>query len=388
MTSNHAMAFAAQSPERTREAQDVRLVVDAIPTLVWSARPDGSAKFFNQRWLDYTGLSAEQARDSGWTVALHPEDRSRLMDYWGRLLATGEAGEIEARLRRYDGEYRWFLFRAEPVRDHHGNIFKWYGANTDIEDRKRTEALLAAEKRTLEMIAGGACLADILETLCDTIDAQASNIKSAVMLMDADGMHLRPAAGPRLPKGWTEAITPLKIGPCVGSCGTAASLKQRVIVSDIATDPLWADYRDLALSHGLRAGWSQPLLSKNQEVLGTFCVSYAEPRTPNETDLRLIEGAAHIAVIAVEGERSQEALRSAFEEIRNSETRLRKIIDTIPTLAWCSLPDRTGIFWNRRWHEYTGLPLEAARGWGWQDAIHPEDLKEITDKWLGFLAPA
>jgi formate hydrogenlyase transcriptional activator len=113
---------------------------------------------------------------------------------------------------------------------------------------------------------------------------------------------------------------------------------------------------------------------------------YTEPRTPSETDLRLIEGAGHIAVIAIEGERSQEALRSAFEEIRNSETKLRKIIDTIPTLAWCSLPDGTGIFWNRRWHEYTGLSLEVVRGWGWQDAIHPEDLKEITDKWLGFLA--
>ena len=113
---------------------------------------------------------------------------------------------------------------------------------------------------------------------------------------------------------------------------------------------------------------------------------YTEPRTPSETDLRLIEGAGHIAVIAIEGERSQEALRSAFEEVRNSEARLRKIIDTIPTLAWCSLPDGTGIFWNRRWHEYTGLSLEVVRGWGWQDAIYPEDLKEITDKWLGFLA--
>jgi len=376
------MASAGQSTEQARKAQDV----DAIPTLAWSARPDGSAEFLNRRWLDYTGLSAEEASDWGWTVALHTEDRDRLMDSWRHLLDSGEAGEIEARLRRYDGDYRWFLFRVEPVRDNHGGILKWYGANTDIEDRKRAEALLAAEKRTLEMIANGACLADILERLCETIDAQASNIKSAVMLMDTDGMHLRPAAGPRLPKDWVQAITPLKIGPCVGSCGTAASLKQRVIVSDIATDPLWADYRDLALSHGLRAAWSQPLLSKNQEILGTFCVSYAEPRTPNETDLRLIEGAGHIAVIAIEGERSQEALRSAFEEIRNSEAKLRKIIDTIPTLAWCSLPDGAGIFWNRRWHEYTGLTLEVARGWGWQDAIHAEDLKEITDKWLGFLA--
>src|ERR1700736_3553922 len=92
------------------------------------------------------------------------------------------------------------------------------------------------------------------------------------------------------------------------------------------------------------------------------------------------------AVIAIEGERSHEALRSASEEIRNSEARLRKIIDTIPTHAWCTLPDGTGIFWNRRWLEYTGLSLEVVRVWGWQNAIHPEDLKKITDKWLGDLA--
>ena len=376
------MASTGQNTGQARQAQDV----DAIPTLAWSARPDGSAEFFNRRWLDYTGLSSEEASNWGWAAALHTEDRDRLLDCWRHLLDSGEAGEIEARLRRYDGDYRWFLFRVEPVRDNRGGILKWYGANTDIEDRKRAEALLAAEKRTLEMIANGASLVDILERLCDTVDAQASNIKSAVMLMDTDGVHLRPAAAPRLPKGWVEAITPLKIGPCVGSCGTAASLKQRVIVSDIATDPLWADYRDLALSYGLRAAWSQPLLSKNQEVLGTFCLYYAEPRSANDTDLQLIEGADHIAVIAIEGERSQEALRSASEEIRNSEARLRKIIDTIPTHAWCTLPDGTGIFWNRRWLEYTGLSLEVLRGWGWQNAIHPEDLKKITDKWRRDLA--
>src|ERR1700730_3316928 len=376
------MTSAAQRTEQARQAQDV----DAIPTLAWSARPDGSAEFLNRRWLDYTGLSAEEASDWGWTAALHTEDRDKVMDCWRRLLDSGEAGEMEGRLRRHDGDYRWFLFRAEPLRDESGNIFKWYGANTDIEDRKRAEALLAAEKRTLEMIASGACLADILERLCETVDAQASNIKSAVMLMDADGMHLRTAAGPRLAKGWIEAITPLEIGPTVGSCGSAAFMKQRVIVSDIATDPLWSNHRSRALSCGGGAAWSQPLLSKNQDVLGTFGMYYTEPRTPSETDLRLIEGAGHIAVIAIEGERTKEAVRSAFEGVRNSEARLRKIIDTIPTLAWCSLPDGTGIFWNRRWHEYTGLSLEVARGWGWQDAIHPEDLKEITDKWLGFLA--
>ena len=248
------------------------------------------------------------------------------------------------------------------------------------------ESLLSAERRTLELISSGAGLTEILEDLCDSIDAHSPEIISCILLMDSDGERLWHGAGPRVPKGWIEAITPLKIGPFIGSCGSAAFLKQRVIVSDIATDPLWVNFRDAALSHGLRAAWSQPLLSKNQHVLGTFGMYYTKPRTPTEADLRLIQGAGHIAVIAIEGERSQQALRSAFEEIRTSEANLRKIIDTIPTLAWCSLPDGTGEFWNRRWHDYTGMTIEAVRGWGWQDAIHPEDLKEITDQWLGFLA--
>src|ERR1700719_2242972 len=154
------MASVVQSTGQARQAQDI----DAIPTLAWSARPDGSAEFLNRRWLDYTGLSAEEASDWGWAAALHTEDRERLMDSWRNLVASGEAGEFEARLRRYDGEYRWFLFRAEPVRDNHGDISKWHGVNTDIEDRKRAEALLAAEKRTLDSGHNGARVADILES--------------------------------------------------------------------------------------------------------------------------------------------------------------------------------------------------------------------------------
>jgi formate hydrogenlyase transcriptional activator len=378
------MASTEQNTEQARQAQDV----DAIPTLAWSARPDGSAEFLTRRWLEYTGLSAEEASDWGWTAAVHTEDRDRLMDFWRHLLASGEAGEIEARLRRYDGDYRWFLFRVEPARDNHGHIFKWYGANTDIEDRKRAEALLVAEKRTLEMIASGSCLADILESLCLTIDAQASNVKSAVLLMDADGMHLRPAAGPRFPKEFLEAITPVKIGPCVGSCGTAAFLKQRVIVSDIARDPLWADYREFALSFGFRAAWSQPLFSKNQHVLGTFGMYYPEVRTPSETDLRLIEGAGHVAVIAIEGERSQEALRSAFEEIRKSEAKLqqderelRQVMDFLPQHVVVMDKDGTLLQANERLLDYLGLTLEEMKRSGVDERIrrnvHPEDLERF-----------
>jgi formate hydrogenlyase transcriptional activator len=358
----------------------LRTIIDAIPAMAWSARPDGSAEFFNRRWLDYACLSAEEAANWGWTVALHPEDRDKLMDYWRSLLASGEAGEIEARLRRFDGEYRWFLFRAEPLRDCLGDIIRWYGANIDVEERKQAESLLAAEKRTLEMIAGGARLADILEDLCDTIDAQAGNIISAVMLMDTDGMRLWPAAGRRVPKSWVEAISPVTIGPCIGSCGTAASLKQRVIVPDIATDPLWVDYRGAALSCGLRAAWSQPLLSKNQQVLGTFGMYYAEPRSPSEADLRLIEGAAHIAVIAIEGERSQAALTTALDEIAKSEAELRTIIDAIPQLIIAIGIDGNFLYGNQAVLEYAGLTKEQLASENSREVFHPEDSERLRDQ--------
>src|SRR5256886_12612017 len=159
-----------------KEAEDqLRMMIDKMPTLAWSCRPDGTTEFLNQRWLDYTGLSLAEALGWGWKVPVHPEDLGRLLDTWRGLLACGEPGEAEARLRRFDGEYRWFLFRAVPVRDEQGKVVRWYGTNTDIEDRKRAESLLCAEKLTLEMIAGRAGLTDILENLCSTIDAQAPN---------------------------------------------------------------------------------------------------------------------------------------------------------------------------------------------------------------------
>ena len=118
------------------------LIIDSIPALVWSAQPDGSADFFNRHYLDFVGLSSDQANGHGWTAAVHPEDLTSLAATWERILASGAPGEAEARLRRHDGEYRWFLFRTSPQRDVRGAIVKWFGVNTEIEDRKRAEVEL------------------------------------------------------------------------------------------------------------------------------------------------------------------------------------------------------------------------------------------------------
>ena len=109
--------------EEPGDVQDIRLVVDTIPTLAWSARPDGSEEFFNQRWLDYTGLSAEQALDWGWKVAIHPDDLLRILETFREALNSVKPFEVEGRFRRFDGEFRWFLFRGSPLRDRSG-IFR------------------------------------------------------------------------------------------------------------------------------------------------------------------------------------------------------------------------------------------------------------------------
>src|SRR5258705_12542570 len=151
--------------EESGDVQDIRLVVDPIPTLAWSAGPDGSAEFFNQRWLDYTGLSAEQALGSGWEVAIHPDDLARILETFREALNSVKPFEIEGRFRRFDGEFRWFLFRGSPLRDRSGKVAKWYGTNTDLEERKRAEdALRKSEERwrcVFENSAIGVALSDL-----------------------------------------------------------------------------------------------------------------------------------------------------------------------------------------------------------------------------------
>jgi len=143
-----------QNERLQRSERELREVIETIPCMAWSASADGAAQFFNRRWLDYAGLAADQVEDWGWTVVVHPDDLNVLVDYWRMLMTSGQSGEIEGRLRRFDGVYRWFLFRATPSVDETGRIVKWYGTNTDIEQRKtaeqalkRSEAYLAEAQR-------------------------------------------------------------------------------------------------------------------------------------------------------------------------------------------------------------------------------------------------
>src|SRR5262245_29595465 len=189
---------------KNHPSDQFRKMIDEIPTLAWSCLPDGSGEFLNKRWLDYKGLSMEAALGWQWQAVVHPDDLENLMNTWRGHLASEEPGEVEARLRRFDGEYRWFLFRSVPVRDEHNKLVRWYGINTDIEDRKRMEQRLRRDRTELRLI---------LDTIPQNIiilepDGRLMSVNQQVL--DYTGMTLNDVQSPDFrsrflhPEDWTK----------------------------------------------------------------------------------------------------------------------------------------------------------------------------------------
>jgi formate hydrogenlyase transcriptional activator len=130
----------------------LRTIIDMVPSFLWTSLPDGSKEYLNKRWYDYTGLSLEEGQGWGWKVVVHPEDLDRLVGEWLAIMDSRKPGELETRIRRYDGVYRWFLIRVVPLLDEQGNVVKWFGSNTDIEDRKQAEEKLRRDEIELRQI--------------------------------------------------------------------------------------------------------------------------------------------------------------------------------------------------------------------------------------------
>ena len=185
-------------------------------------------------------------------------------------------------------------------------------------------------------------------------------MRCSISLLDEDGLHLHYGAAPNLPEAYRAATEGVRIGPNVGSCGTAAYLGQPVFVSDIASDPRWVKFRDFALQSGLRAAWSTPIMSHDGTVLGTFGMYYSEVRQPGPSEIQLIDNAGRIAGIAIERDRSQTALTRAFEHIEKSEAQLRHIVDAIPQMIVVMNPDGAVLYMNQTMLDYAGHTIEEA----------------------------
>jgi PAS domain S-box-containing protein len=253
---------------------------------------------------------------------------------------------------------------------------EFVGSSTDITERKRAEVLLAGENRILEMIAKSDSRADILDVICRLVEELASGSLSSVLLLNANGKCLGHGAAPSLPKPYTEAIDGAVIGPSVGSCGTAAYRREPVIVSDIATDPLWANYRDLALAHGLRACWSTPILSSAGKVLGTFAIYYREPRSPCPRDQELMAQITHLAGVAIQRKLTEDALRQ-------SEAYLAEAQRFSHTGSWAGAPGTGEIrYWSEECYRVLGFDPHGGqpRFETFFQRIHPDDQSRTIEE--------
>ena len=207
-----------------------------------------------------------------------------------------------------------------------------------LDDRRCAEAALVREKMLLELVAGGGGLREILEGLCRAIEEVCPGAMAAVLLLDTEGKRLKSGVGPNFPDGFLAEVDGIEIGPNVGSCGTAAYRREQVIVVDIDTDRVWANFLPLARKYGLRAGWSTPIIGREENVLGTFALYWREPRSADQKHLQIINRFTHLASVALELERSAEALR-ASEKLSRGQAKALSL--ALEALAKETNPDRS-----------------------------------------------
>jgi PAS domain S-box-containing protein len=243
---------------------------------------------------------------------------SELPELLARVARGGTPQELPAyRFISSDKRWRTLSMQAFPLLGDCVGL-----ASEDITPQANARRLQAAEQRVLELVASDAPLPEVLSKLVLAIEEQAPDTLGSILLLNPEGTHMVHAAAPRLPPEYNRAIDGQPIGPSQGSCGTAAYLRRAVFVTDIENDPLWQDYRELALGFGLRACWSIPIFASEGRVLGTFAFYYREQRKPDKEDRELIARATHLAGIAIERrllDDQSRALSARIEAAREDE---------------------------------------------------------------------
>jgi PAS domain S-box-containing protein len=319
--------------ERTeRERRRFQTLFEAASDGIYVRDLDGTIKFANSKFLEIHGVRLDEVigRRSTELLSLPRPERQRISWMIRQAALRGEPPPpLEAPFRRPDGSPGWLHVNIAFIKEGH-QIREVMGISRDITERKRNELLITSQNRVLELLASGAPLSAILETICRSVEELAPGVLCSILLLEGD--RLRHGAAPSLPHDYNQKVDGLKIGPTVGSCGTAAYLKKPVIVSDTFTDPLWADFRDIAQQYGLRACWSTPILSQQGEVLGTFAMYYREVRSPSAYELQLIERVTHMASLAIERAQTQAQLRA-------SEQRYRSLFESVPIGLYRSTPE-------------------------------------------------
>lgn len=321
------------------DVASLRALIDSLPALIHTGRPDGYLDFFNQRWLQFVGLRLEELEGWNWTSVVHRDDVDALVARWRACVASGEPLGFEARVRRADGEYRWMLHQKVAVRDESGHIVKWYGSSVEIEDRKQAEIKMSGSEANLRRTI------DKIPALVSSFLPDGSNECMNQRWHDYTGLSPEQSQG----DGWQEPVHPDDLAPLMNRWHEAL----------VSGEPGEIEAR-LRRHDGVYRWFfvrAEPLRDESGKVVKWYATS---------TDI--------------------EDRKQAEEKLRQDERELHLVIDTIPSLAWSTLPDGSGEFWNKRWYDYTGLTPEECLGSGWHRSVHPEDVTPLMIKWAEVLA--
>src|SRR6476660_9238203 len=305
-----------RTTELSRTNEILRSILSNMGDAVIVADKDNNFLVFNPAAERMFGKGAMQMPPTEWSqhyglylpdkVTPFPHDQLPIT----RSIRGEEVDNVEMFVRHEKAPHGiWTRITGRPLRGADGDLLGGVVVCRDITQIKEEEFFRAGQSGVLEMIAADAPLSEILTSLVLLMEGQAEGLRCSILLLNRDGKHVRHGAAPNLPEAYVKAVDGSPIGPCNGSCGTAMFTRKPVIVTDVMTDPLWRDYRDLAKICGLRACWSTPILSPQGEVLGSFAMYRQETRGPQPEETRLTQIATHIAGIAIDRQRQQEVLR-------------------------------------------------------------------------------
>lgn len=354
---------------------DYRAIFDANPDAVIIMDAKGGILDANQSALQRYGYSLEKLTQMNISDLSVKSMKSKVLPLLQESIESRKQFELLHRCQ--DGS-------VFPVEIHtHSIINKGESAilasMRDITELSAIQAVLHVQKQVLEMIAVGAPLQETLTVLIRQIEAQAPKMLGSILLLDEDGIHVRHGAAPSLPSAFVAAVDGQPIGPCAGSCGTAAYRKQSVFVEDIATDPLWETYKEAALQQGLHACWSTPIFNAKRQVLGTFAMYYREPGLPQIEHLKLIETTTHLASIAINHHQAEVSLRE-------SEDRFRKVFEEGGLgIAMAHATDPHFISVNSAFCEMLGYTEEELKQLSVADVTHPDDLANDKEAFDGLM---
>lgn len=268
---------------------------------------EGNFTLFNEEAVAITGYTSQEALEMNFVSIIHEDYLQKTIEHFRRVTSGVRERFETAIVKKNSGERADILLTVVPILVD-GETIGAVGCAQDVTKQKELEALLSGQNQILEMIAKGAVFQEVLDHIILLIERFMNGARCSIMIADQEGNRLVHGSSPSLPDEYNAAVNGIPIGPSVGSCGTAAYLRRSVTVTDIGTDPLWADYRELALSFGLKACWSSPLFDDDQRVIGTFGLYYDHSSSPREKDMQMIQKATDLTSLAIQHYRAKEKI--------------------------------------------------------------------------------